>query len=59
MLIRARGFYHSCHLGDFGGTSALGKVGFEYHGSNVPVILFTELGESTEYTVLTHIGVRV
>ena len=27
--------------------------------SNMPVIFFTELGERTEYTVLTHIGVWV
>ena len=29
------------------------------HTSNMPVIVFTELGESTEYTVLIHISVYI
>ena len=31
--------------------------GFEYHPGNMPVILFHITRVSTEYTVLTHIGV--
>ena len=33
--------------------------GFESHPSNMPVIFFHRTRESTEYTVLTHIGVWV
>ena len=33
--------------------------GFESHPSNMPVMFFHRTRESTEYTVLTHIGVWV